>query len=151
MFKWKGHNILHREICKGTFMKFKILLFPNYWANLIIYIIIILLKCIYWFELCFLGERCGPWASCLSFGIYSHTIFGSWVYHLGTMCLIHLWPPSDLTFGFNIKIIFSLWICVLARPSLVFDMGIPILVYWCITMGRNLCIHDILYNLWPQG
>ena len=63
---------------------------------------------------------------------HSHPIFGTWVFHHGTMCHIGM----TLAFGLHIKIIFSPWICVLARKSLLVDLGIPNLAHKCITMRQ---------------
>ena len=53
------------------------------------------------------------WATAfLSFDIYSHTIFGSWVYYLGRRVPYILDLCMTLNFGFNIKIIFTMNLCV---------------------------------------
>ena len=44
---------------------------------------------------------------------HSHTLFGTWVYHHGTICRVHSWPLYDL--DLNIKITFSQWLCSLTN------------------------------------
>ena len=44
---------------------------------------------------------------------YSHTLFGTWVYHHGTMCCIHSWILYDLDLWLQYQnYIFSPWIWV---------------------------------------
>ena len=53
-----------------------------------------------------------------------------------------------LIFGLNISIIFSSWICVWARSSLLFDIGIPNLgISAYITMRQHVYILDLCTTL----
>ena len=54
-----------------------------------------------------------------------------------------------LTFDLNIKIIFSLWICVLTSASLLFDIGIPNLAHKFFPCMRQhiVYIHDLCMTL----
>ena len=52
-----------------------------------------------------------------------------------------------LTFGLNKKSYISSWICVWARSSLLFDIGIPNLARGCIIM-RKLVV-TFMTSVWP--
>ena len=76
----------------------------------------------------------------------SNTIFCTWLYHHETMCHIHSWPLyMTFTFDLNIKIVFSPWIFVWARWSL---LGIPNLAHRWITMRQQIVyIHYLCMTL----
>ena len=62
---------------------------------------------------------------------HCHTMFGTWVYHHGTMCSRLSWPLYDFDlciFTTNLS---------LARSSMLFDIGIPRYGIWVITMRQH--------------
>ena len=101
------------------------------------------------------GALCFTNTTCLS---YFCTMFGSWVYHHGTMCHIHSWPlyidvkGQDLWHQYwNNIFIMNL---SLARLSLLFDIGIPNFRIWVYHHETICCVRSwLLYDLdlWPIG
>ena len=101
---------------------------------------------------------------------YSHTIFDSSVYHLGTMCLIHLWPPSasisklyyhyesvswqdhpwSLTRAWQFWFIGVSWwdeICAFMTYCITFDLKVNIRKVWINKLILKKCI-AIRWFLW---
>ena len=78
----------------------------------------------------------------------SHTIFGRWVlvYHhmdtIWTMWHIHSWPLYNFDLLSQYQNYSWPWICVLARSSLLSDIGIRNLAHCCITI-RHHVVHDL--------
>ena len=81
--------------------------------------------------------------SCLSFFVLwqSHTLFGTWVYHHGTMCHVHLWP-WPLT---SISILYFHHEFESGKISSLFDIGIP-------NFGISVYHHEITcwVHSWPK-
>ena len=83
---------------------------------------------------------------------HSHTMFGTWVYHHGTMCRVQKWPlhdhdlwPQYYNYIFTIS-------SNLARSPLLFDTGILNFGIWVIHHETTCCVHSWpLYDLdlWP--
>ena len=82
----------------------------------------------------------------------SHTMFGMWVYHHGTMCHMHSWPLYDLDLSHQYESYIFTMNLSLARLTLLFDIGIPhfgIRVYhhettWCV---HSWPLYEL--DLWP--
>ena len=55
---------------------------------------------------------------------FSHTMFGIWVNHHGTMCRMHPWPLYDLVLSPQYESYFFTMNLSLARFSLLFNRGI---------------------------
>ena len=82
---------------------------------------------------------------------HSHTIFGTWMYHYGTMCHIHSWTLSVLDFCPQYQNDIEHCEFVRARLSLLFDTAIPNLAHGYRHETR-CCLHSWpLYDLdlWP--
>ena len=73
---------------------------------------------------------------------HSHTLFGKWVYHHGTMCRVHE-ICMTLTFGLNIKIIFSHGF-ESGKMSALFDIGRINFGIWVYHHETTCCVHS-----WP--
>ena len=71
-----------------------------------------------------------------------HILFGTWVYHYGTLCGLHSWNLYDLDlwsqFQNNIFTLKS------GKISLLFDIGIPNFGIWVYQHETTCCVHS-----WP--
>ena len=77
---------------------------------------------------------------------HSHTLFGTWVYHHGTMCRVHSWNLYDLWPQYQYYI-FTMDLS-LARCLCSLTLEYQILAYECITMKQqNMYILDLSMNL----
>ena len=85
---------------------------------------------------------------------HSHTMFGSWVYHHGTMCHIHSWPLYDLDLWHQYWNNIFIMNLSLERLSLLFDIGIPNFSIWVYHHETICCVHSwplFDLDLWPIG
>ena len=82
----------------------------------------------------------------------SHMMFGTWVYHHGTMCRVYSWPLYDLDLWPQFQTnIFTINLS-LARLSLLFDIGILNFGIWVYYHNTICCVQSwLLYDLdlWP--
>ena len=78
------------------------------------------------------------------------TINGTWVYHHKRMCCIHSWSRFDVDLWLQGQI-YRLLSCLHVRPvtSVSFDIGIPYLAHWSITMRGCVIYWMILIRQWP--
>ena len=82
----------------------------------------------------------------------SHTMFGMWVYHHGTMCHMHSWPLYDLDLSHQYESYIFTMNLSLARFSLLFDRGIPNFGLWVYHHETKCFVHSWpLTYIWVVG
>ena len=82
----------------------------------------------------------------------SHTMFGMWVYHHGTMCHMHSWPLYDLDLSHQYESYIFTMNLSLARFSLLFDRGIPNFGLWVYHHETKCFVHSwLLTYMWVAG
>ena len=74
---------------------------------------------------------------------HSHTLFGTWVYHHGTMCHVHSWTLYDLDLWPQYQNYIFTMDLSLARCLCSLTKAYQILAYGCITMRKH--VEYILY------
>ena len=83
---------------------------------------------------------------------FSHTMFGMWVYHRGTMCRMHSWPLYDLDLSPQYESYIFTMNLSLARFSLLFDRGIPNFGLWVYHHETKCFVHSWpLTYMWVAG
>ena len=83
---------------------------------------------------------------------FSHTMFGMWVYHHGTMCRMHSWPLYDLDLSPQYESYIFTMNLSLARFSLLFDRGIPNFGLWVYHHETKCFVHSWpLTYMWVAG
>ena len=82
---------------------------------------------------------------------YSHTKFGTWVYHHGMMCNIHSWPLYDLDLWpqYHQNYIFTMNLCM---GKTVFPLWHRHTKLWhgCIAMGQHVwtrCLPSVVFGI----